>query len=66
MRFVVVVIAIFAIALAVLMGAGVTAVLAAGMAGHKPILIAAGAGFVLAFPVTWIVTRQLLAKVARN
>ncbi|MEJ2459282.1 MAG: hypothetical protein P8Y58_14520 [Novosphingobium sp.] len=44
---------------------GITGVLAAGMVGARPILIAAAAGFVLALPVTWIVTRQILAKTAK-
>ncbi|KHK92448.1 hypothetical protein [Novosphingobium malaysiense] len=66
MRFVIVVLAIHAIAMTVLMGVGVTAVLAAGLPGSKPILIAAATGFVLAVPVTWIVTRLILAKAARS
>lgn len=60
MRFIIM-LAIHALAATVLMGIGVTAVLAAGMAGAGPILIAAAAGFVLALPVTWLVTRQLLS-----
>lgn len=39
-----------------------SAVIAALVSGHdtmKPILIAALVGFILAFPVTWAVTRKL-------
>lgn len=63
MRFAIVVLAIHALVMTVLMGIGVTAVLSAGLVGSKPILIAAGVGFLLAVPVTWLVTRQLVAKV---
>lgn len=66
MRFVIVVLAIHAIAMTVLMGVGVTAVLAAGLPGSRPILIAAGVGFLAAVPVTWIVARLILAKAARS
>ena len=62
MRFIVM-LAIHALTATVLMGIGVTAVLAAGMPGSGPILMAAGIGFVLALPVTWLVTRQLLSGV---
>ncbi|MCP5395726.1 MAG: hypothetical protein H6918_03145 [Sphingomonadaceae bacterium] len=44
-----------------LMGMGVTGVLAAGMDGAWPIVIAALAGFVLAIPVSWYVAKQILA-----
>lgn len=42
-----------------LMGIGVTAVLAAGMVGTKPIVIAAAAGFVLSIPASWLVARKI-------
>ncbi|MFN3423954.1 MAG: hypothetical protein ACK40C_04530 [Novosphingobium meiothermophilum] len=42
-----------------LMGAGITAVLAAGLDGMRPIALAAAAGFLLAFPVSWLVARQI-------
>jgi predicted PurR-regulated permease PerM len=42
-----------------LMGIGVTAVLAAGMDGMQPIVIAAAAGFVLGFPVSWLIARKI-------
>ncbi|MFN3468245.1 MAG: hypothetical protein ACK4UL_02095 [Novosphingobium meiothermophilum] len=42
-----------------LMGAGITAVLAAGLDGMQPIALAAAAGFLLAFPVSWLVARQI-------
>lgn len=66
MRFFIIVLAIHALTMTVLMGIGVTGVLAAGMVGARPILIAAGAGFVLALPITWIVTRLILAKTAKG
>lgn len=40
-----------------------SAMIAALVTGHdtlSPLLIAAAAGFVAAFPVTWLVTRKLL------
>ncbi|HQS98556.1 MAG: hypothetical protein B7X90_02930 [Novosphingobium sp. 17-62-19] len=42
-----------------LMGIGVTAVLAAGMDGMKPIAISALAGFLLAFPVSWLIAQKI-------
>ena len=61
MRFIIM-LAIHALTMTVLMGVGVTAVLSAGMVDTRSILMAAGAGFVLAIPVTWLVVRALLAK----
>lgn len=58
----IILLAIHFLTMSVLMGVGITGVLAAGMAGSQPILIAAAVGFVLAIPVTWLVTRQILAK----
>lgn len=43
-----------------LMGIGITAVLAMGMAGTKPITLAAAAGFVVAFPASWLVARKIV------
>lgn len=63
MRFIIM-LAIHALTMTVLMGIGVTGVLSAGMVDTRSILMAAGAGFVLAIPVTWLVTRQLLSKAA--
>jgi len=54
--------AIHFLTMSVFMGIGITAVLAVGMPGSQPILLAAVAGFVLAIPVTWLVTRQILAR----
>jgi predicted PurR-regulated permease PerM len=42
-----------------LMGIGIIFVLAAGMVGTKPIAIAAVAGFLLAFPVSWLVAQKI-------
>lgn len=42
-----------------LMGMGITTVLAAGMAGSRPIIIAAAIGFVISLPVSWLVARQI-------
>lgn len=58
----IILLAIHFLTMSVLMGVGITGVLAAGMVGSRPILIAAAAGFVLAIPVTWLVTRQILSK----
>ena len=48
-----------------LMGVGVTAVLAAGLPGWKPIALAALAGALLAMPASWLVARQILANTRR-
>lgn len=42
-----------------LMGVGITGVLAAGMTGSRPIIIAAAIGFVLSIPASWLVARQI-------
>jgi len=42
-----------------LAGIGVIAALVAGYDTLYPILIAAVGGFLIAFPVTWLVTRKL-------
>ena len=42
-----------------LMGIGITAVLAMGMVGTKPIALAAAAGFALACPASWLVARKI-------
>lgn len=44
-----------------LAGAGVILVLVLGYYGMLPIMLAAAAGAVLALPVTWVVTRRILA-----
>ncbi|MBD3729827.1 MAG: hypothetical protein IE933_08995 [Sphingomonadales bacterium] len=44
-----------------LMGMGITAVLAAGMGTPKLIILAAAAGFVLSIPFSWFVAKQVLA-----
>lgn len=61
----VIMLAIHALAMTVLIGIGITAVLVDGMVNTGAILTAAGAGFVLALPVTWLVTRQILSNAAR-
>jgi len=43
-----------------LMGIGITAVLAAGMTGTRPIAIAAIAGLTAAFPASWLVAQQMV------
>ncbi|GGX58771.1 hypothetical protein GCM10007385_29470 [Tateyamaria omphalii] len=40
-------------------GTGVIAALTMGYGGANPILIAAAIGFLAAFPVTWLVQRQI-------
>ncbi len=42
-----------------LMGVGVIAVLVMGMTEPRPILLAALAGFLIAFPVSWMVARAI-------
>lgn len=42
-----------------LMGSGVTAVLAANLPGWKPIALAAGIGFILSLPVSWLVANRI-------
>ena len=50
---------IFIMAATALAGIGVTAVLAAGLAGWQPLVIAAATGAVLAVPVAIFATRQI-------
>lgn len=45
----------------VLMGVGVTVVLAMGLPGWKPIAMAAAAGAVLSLPIAMLVARRMLA-----
>ncbi|MFM5953250.1 MAG: hypothetical protein ACKOPE_02970 [Novosphingobium sp.] len=51
--------AIHAMAMAVLMGSGITAVLAMNLPGWKPIAVAALVGFVVSFPAAWVVTNRI-------
>lgn len=51
--------AIHAVVATTLMGVGVTAVLAAGMPGWRPIALAAVVGFVSAFPVSYVVANKM-------
>jgi hypothetical protein len=50
---------IFIMAATALAGIGVTAVLAAGLAGWQPLVIAAAIGAALAVPVAIFATRQI-------
>jgi hypothetical protein len=50
---------IFIMAASALAGIGVTAVLAAGLSGWQPIVIAAAIGAVVAIPVTILASRQI-------
>lgn len=50
---------IFIMAASALAGVGVTAVLAAGLDGWQPIVIAAGIGAAIAIPVTIVAARQI-------
>lgn len=50
-----------AVVATVLMGVGVTAVLAMAMPGWQPLAIAAAIGFVAAFPVSYLVARKIEA-----
>lgn len=49
-----------AVVATVLMGIGVTAVLAMGKGTSGPILLAVAAGFLLSIPVSWLIARQLM------
>lgn len=51
--------AIHAVALTVLMGVGVTAVLAMNMPGWKPVVVAAAIGFLVSIPVAWVVSKRI-------
>lgn len=51
--------AIHAVALTVLMGVGVIAVLTLNLPGWQPLVIAAAAGFLVSIPVAWVVARKL-------
>jgi hypothetical protein len=42
-----------------LMGVGVIIALTTGFVTLKPILLAAGIGFLLALPVSWLIAKQL-------
>ncbi|GFE50764.1 hypothetical protein So717_25170 [Roseobacter cerasinus] len=46
---------------ATMAGAGVIAVLSAGLTAAMPILIAAGAGALLALPVSWLLAARISA-----
>lgn len=48
-----------------IMGIFVTSVLSMGMATARPIMLAALAGFVIAIPVTWVITRQITRVMVR-
>jgi len=50
---------IFIMAASALAGSGVVAVLAAGLDGWQPIVIAAAIGAAVAIPVTVVATRQI-------
>ncbi|MBF9058936.1 CTP synthetase [Rhodobacterales bacterium HKCCSP123] len=52
---------IFSLAATVLAGMGVTAALAAGLAGWQPIVGSAAIGAVLAIPAAWIATGWIRA-----
>ncbi|THD81472.1 CTP synthetase [Aliigemmobacter aestuarii] len=45
-----------------LMGVGIVIALTIGQDTLQPILIAAAVGFVLAFPVSWFVARQIAGE----
>lgn len=51
-----------AIAATVLMGIGITGVLAAGMVTGMWILVAAAGGFVLAIPLSWLIARKIVGS----
>ena len=50
---------IFTLASTALAGIGITAVLAAGMDGWEPIVIAAAIGTLAAFPAAWLAANKI-------
>lgn len=50
---------LFSMVATTLMGVGVIIALTTGFVTLKPILLAAGLGFVLALPVSWLIAKQL-------
>lgn len=50
---------IFTLASTALAGIGITAVLAAGMDGWEPIVIAAAIGTLAAFPASWLAANKI-------
>lgn len=51
--------AIHAVAMTVLMGVGITAVLVMAVPGWKPIALAALVGFFVSIPISWVVSRKI-------
>lgn len=51
--------ALFFVIATTMMGSAIVAVLTMQFDTGKPIMIAAAAGFVVALPVTWLVSRQI-------
>ena len=50
---------LFSMVATTLMGVGVIIALTTGFVTLKPILLAAGVGFLLALPVSWLIAKQL-------
>jgi hypothetical protein len=50
---------LFSMVATTLMGVGVIIALTTGFVTLKPILLAAGIGFLLALPVSWLIAKQL-------
>ncbi|MDT8854270.1 CTP synthetase [Paracoccaceae bacterium Fryx2] len=50
---------LFSIVSVTLMGSGIVIALVSGMTTLQPILIAAAIGFLLAFPASWYVAKQI-------
>lgn len=50
---------LFSMVATTLMGVGVIIALTTGFVTLKPILLAAALGLVLAFPVSWLIAKQL-------
>lgn len=53
---------IHAMTMTVFMGIFVTAVLTLNLPGWHPVALAAAAGFVLSFPVSWWAAREILRR----
>lgn len=55
---------LFAMVGTTLMGIGVVIALTAGTGGAQHIVLGAGAGFVLAVPVSWLIARQITRSIS--
>lgn len=57
--------ALFFVIATTIMGILVTTVLSMGLSGGRPVALAALAGFLIAIPASWLVTRQITRALVR-